>query len=276
MHFKLDHVHTFVILEYWAVLTDRHRPIIHVCRDGDSKMGVKTKCSTMITFYDIHTTSPNTAWSPITWKVRFILNYKNLPYKTVYVEFPNIEETSKKLGIPPTSTKKDGSPYYTLPTIYDSSTNKALADSLRIAQYLDATYPDTPAVVMKGTEVLSLAYVDMFYGKFAPLYMCLLKPVEKTVTPRSAEYLSRRSFFGKTWAELMMLTKEDEEEGLKKVKEALTSIDGWFKSAGQEGNFIMGEKPMFVDFAVATGVESDVWKEIITWQGKRWGGFLRI
>ncbi|KAF8997161.1 hypothetical protein BDQ17DRAFT_1429191 [Cyathus striatus] len=203
--------------------------------------------------------------------------------QNVYLEYPDIEETSKKLGIPPTSTKKDGSPYYTLPAIYDSSTNTALADSLRIAQYLDVMYPDTPAVVMKGTEVLSLAYVDTFFGKFVPLNMCLFRAVDKILTPRSIEYLSRRTFSGKTWADLLVMTKQDEEEELKKVKEAFSGIEGWFKSAGQEGSFIMGEKPMFVDFAVASifmyvrtvaGKESEVWREIVGWQGGRWGRLL--
>ncbi|KAF8982703.1 hypothetical protein BDQ17DRAFT_1177242, partial [Cyathus striatus] len=139
--------------------------------------------------------------------------------------------------------------------------------------------PDMPKVVTKGTEVLSLAYVNMFCVKFALLYLCLFRPVEEILTPRSIEYLSGRSFFGKTWSDIMMLTKQDEEETLKKVKEEQAGIDGWFKSAGQEGSFVVEEKPMFADFAVTSmftsirtvvGVESKVWKEIVGWQGGRW------
>ncbi|KAF8994799.1 hypothetical protein BDQ17DRAFT_1524749 [Cyathus striatus] len=126
----------------------------------------------MITFYDIHSTAPKTAWSLMVWKIRYILNYKNLPYKTIYLEYPDIETTSKNLGIPPTATKVDGSPYYTLPAIHDSSTNKALADSLRIAQYLDATYPDTPAVVMKGTKCLVLRILTYSLAN-SPRYTCV-------------------------------------------------------------------------------------------------------
>ncbi|KAF8994800.1 hypothetical protein BDQ17DRAFT_1251334, partial [Cyathus striatus] len=67
-----------------------------------------------------------------------------------------------------------------------------------------------------------------------------------------------------------------------KVKEALGGVDGWFNSASLEGSFVMGEKPMFVDFAVAsmfvfirtvTG-ESEVWKDIVSWQGGRWEKLL--
>ncbi|KAF8996514.1 hypothetical protein BDQ17DRAFT_1364310 [Cyathus striatus] len=237
----------------------------------------------MITFYDIHSTTPKIAWSLMTWKVRYILNYKNLPYKAVYVEYPDIEETCKKLGILPTSTKADGSPYYTFPAIYDSSTDKSLADSLPIAQYLDATYPDTPVVIAKGTEVLTLAYLDNFVGKFAPFYICLLRPMAGILSPRSVKYLSPRLFFGRTWADLMALTKEDEREGLKKVNEALVDVDQWFRKAGQEGSFLTGEKPVFVDFAVGgmfvfirtlVEEESEAWKEIVSWQGGRWAKLL--
>ncbi|KAF9001282.1 hypothetical protein BDQ17DRAFT_1491499 [Cyathus striatus] len=97
-----------------------------------------------------------------------------------------------------------------------------------------------PKVVTKGTEVLSLAYVNMFYVKFAPLYLCLFRPVKKILTPRSIEYLSGTSFFGKTWSDIMMLTKQDEEEALKKVKEELAGIDGWFKVLVRKGASWLG------------------------------------
>ena len=30
------------------------------------------------------------AWSPNTWKVRSVLNYKKVPYQTEWIEFPDI------------------------------------------------------------------------------------------------------------------------------------------------------------------------------------------
>ncbi|THU99187.1 hypothetical protein K435DRAFT_795080 [Dendrothele bispora CBS 962.96] len=37
-------------------------------------------------------------WSPNTWKVRYILNYKRIPYQTVMLGYPDIEPTMKKVG----------------------------------------------------------------------------------------------------------------------------------------------------------------------------------
>ena len=64
---------------------------------------------------------------------RFVLNYKGIPYRTVWVEYPDIARTCQELGVDPTSTKADGSPQYTLPMIYDPSTKIALAESAAIA-----------------------------------------------------------------------------------------------------------------------------------------------
>lgn len=42
---------------------------------------------------------------------RFILNYKRLPYQTVWLSFPDIEAELQKLGVAPTT-----SPWWTLPS----------------------------------------------------------------------------------------------------------------------------------------------------------------
>ena len=36
-------------------------------------------------------------FSPIVWKIRLMLNYKRIPYKTVFLEFPDIEPALKGL-----------------------------------------------------------------------------------------------------------------------------------------------------------------------------------
>jgi len=40
--------------------------------------------------------------------VRYALNYKRLPYKTVWVEFHEIEPVAKKVGAKPTTAKPNG------------------------------------------------------------------------------------------------------------------------------------------------------------------------
>ena len=39
-----------------------------------------------------------TVWfSPIVWRIRLMLNYKPIPYRTIFLEFPDIEPTLKGL-----------------------------------------------------------------------------------------------------------------------------------------------------------------------------------
>jgi len=53
---------------------------------------------TEIILYDLACTK-NTCFSPVVWRIRLILNYKNIPYKTVFLEFPDIEPTLKELWV---------------------------------------------------------------------------------------------------------------------------------------------------------------------------------
>jgi len=41
----------------------------------------------------------NECFSPIVWRIRMMLNYKRVPYKTVFLEFPDIEPTLKELWV---------------------------------------------------------------------------------------------------------------------------------------------------------------------------------
>ncbi|KAF8996532.1 hypothetical protein BDQ17DRAFT_1249612 [Cyathus striatus] len=232
----------------------------------------------MITFYDIHSTTSTKAWNLNTWKVRYILNYKSLPYKTEFIEYPDIEEVTKNLGVRPTSVKADGSLLYTLPAIHDTKTGKAMADSFVIAQYLDDTYPETPAVVVKGMEMLTIAFVDTFTEIFYPYFRCLLRNLTEILSPRSTEYISQR-FPSNIWDELLNLTKDEQMDSLNKIRDELGRVNGWFNSRVEKGIFTMGCQPTFVDFAIAgvfvcirirLGEDSKEWKEIGKWHGGRW------
>jgi len=49
-----------------------------------------------IVLYDLACTK-NVCFSPVVWKIRLTLNYKQIPYKTIFLEFPDIEPTLKGL-----------------------------------------------------------------------------------------------------------------------------------------------------------------------------------
>lgn len=49
-----------------------------------------------IVLYDLACTK-NVCFSPTVWRIRLLLNYKQIPYKTIFLEFPDIEPTLKAL-----------------------------------------------------------------------------------------------------------------------------------------------------------------------------------
>ena len=132
----------------------------------------------VIILYDIP--SKVGPWSPNTWKTRqvprnssnhikltvfssYSLNYKGLPFRTVWVEYPDIESTLKAAGIVSNTRKKpDGSPTWTVPAIYDPKTKTGITESFAIAEYLDKTYPDTPLLIPPGTRTLQKAWIPTF------------------------------------------------------------------------------------------------------------------
>jgi glutathione S-transferase len=105
---------------------------------------------------------------------RFMLNYKQIPYKTVWIEFADVQSRLKELGAPSTATAADGiTPFYSLPTIYDPNTEKFVSDSIEITKYLDATYPGTtPLFIPPAIEQQLLQWVSsspMYFGVRTPL-----------------------------------------------------------------------------------------------------------
>lgn len=81
------------------------------------------------------------------------MNYKGIPYKTVWIDYVDVQKALKELGAPPTGIQADGTtPRYSLPTIYDPNTSKFVADSIEIAKYLDSQYPSDHLLIPSGTE----------------------------------------------------------------------------------------------------------------------------
>ncbi|KIJ39889.1 hypothetical protein M422DRAFT_257205 [Sphaerobolus stellatus SS14] len=110
-----------------------------------------------ITFFDFPSpVCKPKAWNPNTWKARLVLNYKQIPYKTVWLSYLDVEQTLIKAGGEgkATSTRHDdpSKPLYTLPALLDESGPQPVVviDSLKIAEYLDEKFPERPVIPKKG------------------------------------------------------------------------------------------------------------------------------
>lgn len=49
-----------------------------------------------VILYDLASTK-GVCFSPAVWRIRLLLNYKEIPYRTVWLEFPDIKDELEKL-----------------------------------------------------------------------------------------------------------------------------------------------------------------------------------
>jgi glutathione S-transferase len=214
---------------------------------------------------------------------RYALNIKGVPYKTVWVEYPDIEALAKKIEAPATGTKDDGSPSYTLPIINDPNTGKVVSDSFLIAEYLDATYPGGNTLFPPGTKPLIEAFeagVVGGIGAILPLQLALSCYI---LNPSSEKYFraTREAKFGKKIEEFSPAGTHRDAD-LAKGKEGLTAVDGWLSKNGG-GKFVMGNTVSYADgilgawltwIKITNGESSTTWKDFATWHGGRWSTYL--
>ncbi|KAF5367761.1 hypothetical protein D9758_009847 [Tetrapyrgos nigripes] len=235
----------------------------------------------MITLYDVRTRNPpndpRCGNSPFSWRIRFTLRIKGLPYKHHWLEYPDLEGVAKSIGADPTGKKPDGSPRYTVPFIYDSTTNKVISNSFDIVEYLDSTYPDTTKLIPEETRLLQSVFADSVITVQQYIYPVATKTMVKRtpspVTPRNLEVIKARG-------PPPELTDEQEKEAWEKFKNGL---GGFAKLMNDEGPFVMGKKVSMADaalFGTFAAIRwlwdetTNEWKDIMSWHGGRWSRFI--
>lgn len=182
-----------------------------------------------------------------------------------------------KIGAPPTKKQPNGSPLYTLPVIFDDSTGVVIADSFHIAEYLDATYPETLRLFPPGTKALQTAFITAFLSTLRSVV-----PFVGPKTPRILNSTSRAYYVETRFGSRKVEVPEGEERDKQweKVKSEFGVLDGWMQ---KEGPFIMGRDVTFADIVIASyliwmrtvlGEDSPDWYEINGWFVGRWDIFL--
>ena len=184
-------------------------------------------------------------WSLNPWKARASLNYKKLPYKTEWVEYPDLASTLSSRGV----AKNDGTAAY---TDYSSPAAKMpdgswIMDSRKIAEALDQLQPQPSLHMDKGdvidkTQATALAVHQALATNIMPRVPGLL-------SPRSAEYFheTRSKRFGMSLEEF----GKSEKSGETAWKNAAPHIEKLGELLKEnKGPYILGEDVSFADLIV--------------------------
>ncbi|KAK0271426.1 hypothetical protein LTR91_022736 [Friedmanniomyces endolithicus] len=209
-----------------------------------------------IILYDLACTK-KICFSPAVWRIRLMLNYKKIPYRTIFVEFPDIESTLKKLGVDP-GTNQSGQKhtFYSVPTIQHLPTNTLLMDSSRIGHFLETTYPDPPIPLVSPLGVQVENHSRLVIGS---VFRTSIMPREiHILSPRSQEHFrrTREARLGDGQRLEDLLGEGKEERSWEAAEEGMQMIGELLLTNAAEGPFVLGATPSYTDFFVAGSLEA--------------------
>ncbi|CAM1506228.1 Fc.00g058690.m01.CDS01 [Cosmosporella sp. VM-42] len=206
-----------------------------------------------IVLYDLACTK-NVCFSPVVWRIRMMLNYKHIPYKTVFLEFPDIEPTLKALGVASYDADSGSKHQYTVPAIHHVPTGTYIMDSPAVAKFLESTYPDPP---VRLTSELHHEIETKARGSIGPAFGISMMPREiRILSPRAQEYFrrTREAMLGKLLEDL--LDPEKEEQTWEAVGDTMRAVSELMMTNKADGPFVLGARPSYTDFFIAGSIQS--------------------
>lgn len=191
----------------------------------------------------------------------------------------------KKLGANPVLKKPDGSPFYCVPIIEDSSTGAVVSESALIAEYLDAAYPDTPKLFPPGTAPLQHAFIDAQRDILAGLWPFTVSVSYNHLNPRSKAHYGGKmqAYFNISRMEDLVPEGEEREALWAKARAGFEKVDSWYQMGKDEGPYLLGSTICFADFVFAAfatwpkriwGEDSVQWQEMRGWNQGRLGALV--
>lgn len=216
---------------------------------------------------------------PFNERSRFVLGYKNLPFETVWVEYPDIAPKFKEIGASPLKLQ-DGSERYTVPVLSDPNTGALITDSWVIAEYLDETYPEKP-IFPNGTKGLIMAFEPTLRALEGASFRFSLFRSSQILNERSREYFiaTRQVTLGDKVDEWSPEgpTREAHWEIIE--KSFYGSAKAWYDKV--EGPWVMGDTFSYADILLAVRslwfkrvYRDDEWKRIASLHDGKWEKLL--
>jgi len=258
--------------------------------------------SETLILYDIASAPPSRTFAPNPWKTRFALNFLGIPYRTQWVDMPDISALRTKLQVPANRTLPDGTPFHTLPVVQDPRTGVVIGDSFEIACYLDHTYPNGPRLFRPLTTGLTAAFnaqVDSIFTKAAGV--CGPLPLNPATAEASYTMFAQR--FGVMSLAELQPSREQHEAMMTGLGAALGELAKAYRHTGgttdhvwraggsdpaqsqrppegreEAGVFLDGDGPAYADFIVGAwlrmffeSMRPEDWQRLRSWQGGFWG-----
>jgi glutathione S-transferase len=221
------------------------------------------------------------------------LNYKKIPFETVWIALPDIKEMAIKVGASSTRVHVDGSLGYTIPFLTieypgTSEPNTVITESTNIARYFDAQEPDpTCSLFPKETTVLDTVFSQYVFEKILmKVYIVFLTAAPRIFDARAAHYLikSRELVTGVPFDKLAAKDEVQLEAAWKDVETAFDGFAALLDEAG-EGNYRLTGRVTYAEIEVVsllhvmkalTGDEPNGWKRLEARNGGRWAKMIQI
>ncbi|KAF9870223.1 hypothetical protein CkaCkLH20_12309 [Colletotrichum karsti] len=197
-----------------------------------------------VILYDLACTK-NICFSPVVWRIRLLLNYKRIPYRTIFLEFPDIEPTLQNLTKnTPTQSRQSTTPPPP-PSSWTPSPSRT-SSSQHTPARLTSPFSPVPDPALE-TRIRAAS---------GPVLLRSIMPREiRILCPRAAEYFRRSREAGLNGAKLEDVL-EGEEERWEDAREGLRGLDEELKGIMAGGRFLGGETPCMTDFFIAGSLQS--------------------
>lgn len=187
-----------------------------------------------ITFYDLALSTGATI-SPFVWATKYALKHKGFDLDVVPGGFTGILD-------------RTGGKTERLPAIVDDG--EWVLDSWGIVEYLDAKYPDRPALIPHPSVAATLKALDHWFWNAAvgPWMFCFCADYRDLSLPQDHEYVthSREKMLGRKLEDV----QAGREERLPKISAALEPL----RAALGQSQWLGGDTPNYADYRIMGGV----------------------